>query len=356
MALKRVNGIRFGELHSYYDLGMWLSERPDYGAPEPKTNLVEVPGMDGILDMTEANSGEVKFSNRIITLTFASMVPVGEQEQFKAKIRNALHGAYIEQIIPDEDPDWYYSGRATVDFSEIKSWKLKCIITVDAEPYARKISETEINLLSGAAEAQDIVIRSKDVAKLSWNTDLRFGTKTFPAGIGLAGLGDVWTLKFPASSGTLRATKKIQIFDAEGHTYEISNIQSEAIARREISLDMAAITSAGIVPSKVYRIVVYGVGRCTLHITKLGLRVRAWNERKSVVPIIDWKTNNNPGGEEHLSELEIIVNGEERTINNKQSEYEDIVLRQGWNDILIPLDYMQFNTVSLNMIYREGRL
>ena len=99
--MNRVNGVRFDGLHSFHDLDMWLSERPDWGSPEPKLNLVEIPGADGVLDLTEANAGDVKFNNRQITLTFAAMVKAEEQERFKSRIMNTLHGKVIQQIIPD---------------------------------------------------------------------------------------------------------------------------------------------------------------------------------------------------------------------------------------------------------------
>ena len=351
----KINGVRFDGLHSYYDLGMWLAMRPDMGVPKPKTNTVEVPGMDGILDLTEANAGEVKFNNRTIILNFAAMVDIDKQGEFKARIANALHGKTIDQIIFDEDPEWYWSGRASVSFTKISPWKLWVVVTVNAAPYAMKIDETIVDLTSGFAESQDITVAAEDVSKQSWNTDLRFGTKEFPDGLGPAGLGDLYTLKWPSNAVHLGSRWSIQVVDSEGHVYN-SGALTTPISDCEKTISVSALTEADVVISKVYRLLVQNLGQCELHSDKIGQRSRIWNERKTVVPNIIWQTEGNPGGEEDLMTLDIIVNGQERTINNKQTQYENILLKEGFNDIIIPLDYISMDTVSLTISFREGKL
>lgn len=358
MAFERVNGIRFGELHSYYDLGMWLSERPDYGSPEPKTNLVEIPGMDGALDMTEANSGEVKYSNRTLTFTFAKMISVGEQEEFKSRVRNALHGRYVDQIIPDEDPDWCYSGRVTVDFTDIKPWKMRCVVTVDAAPYAMKVVETRIDLADFQTGAlRDVEVPSENVSRQAWNSDLRFGTKEFPQGLGPAGMGGFKILKWPSNAYTLpNWPMRYQVVDAEGHVYNSGDI-SHVFEYGELNISTSTLYEAGIVIPKVYRLLVQNIGGCSLHVDVASFVHSVWNERKTVVPSIIFQTNENPGGEEPEVEVNIIVNGQERTIRNTQTEYEDIVLREGMNEVIVPMQILSDTTVSaLYMIFREGKL
>lgn len=358
MAFERVNGVRFGDLHSYYDFGMWLSLRPDYGNPVPKTNTVEVPGMDGVLDMTEANSGEVKYSNRTLVFTFAKMVDLDDQEDFKAQVRAALHGKYIDQIIPDEAPDWYYSGRAEVTFTKLSSWKLRCVVTVDAAPYAMKVTETRIELADFQAGAlRDVEVPSENVSGQGWNTDLRFGTKQFPQGLGPAGMGGFKILKWPPNAYTLPGwPMRYQVVDAEGHVYNSGDI-SHVFEYGELNIETSVLAQAGIVVPKVYRLLVQNIGGCSLHVDVASFVHSVWNERKTVVPSIIFQTNENPGGEEPEVEVNIIVNGQERTIRNTQTEYEDIVLREGMNEIIVPMSILSETTVSdLYMIFREGRL
>lgn len=67
-----MNGVKFGSKHSYDDWGLILKSRPVISPPSPKTIYIDVPGADGIIDLTESMTGEVKFNNRTITFEFNS--------------------------------------------------------------------------------------------------------------------------------------------------------------------------------------------------------------------------------------------------------------------------------------------
>ena len=58
------DGVTFGTLHSRQDLGLIMTEKPKIGSPKPKTITAEIQGADGVLDLTEATTGEVRYSNR----------------------------------------------------------------------------------------------------------------------------------------------------------------------------------------------------------------------------------------------------------------------------------------------------
>ena len=61
-----MNGVKFGDKHTFDDWGLVLTEK-SLGLPEPKTSGVEIEGADGELDTSEVLSGEIKFSNRQLT-------------------------------------------------------------------------------------------------------------------------------------------------------------------------------------------------------------------------------------------------------------------------------------------------
>ena len=86
-----MNGVYFGNVHSYEDLHLILA--PFTPAPaEPQTNFLQIPGRDGLLDLTEAN-GEVKFNARefVFTFTIAPGDPLTFDEWLSA-VSNALNG------------------------------------------------------------------------------------------------------------------------------------------------------------------------------------------------------------------------------------------------------------------------
>lgn len=351
--MNRVNGIRFDGLHSFYDFGMWIGkEKPDWGNPLPKVNAVEVPGMDGVLDMSEANSGEVKFNNRTIILPFAAMVPADDQERFKAMVRNALHGKVIRQIIPDEAPDWYYTGRATVEFTDLSPWRLKIVITIDAAPYAMKLAETWIDMnQSGSPEMQTVDIPTVDKSKQDWNSDLRLGTKKLPAGLQIPlNAFPSLIVRWPGNAPTTPLGKRFAyVEDADGNVYSVR--LQVPVSTGEVRISLSAITGAGVDTDRVYRVLISGIGACTLHYEMLAYRYRVWNERKEVIPLVALTVANT----EIESSVQIIVNGEPFTVTSEETLYEDIILRQGWNEVLVPV-WTDENITNLYMVYREGRL
>lgn len=360
----RVNGISFDGLHSYHDFGMWLSERPDWGDPEPKLNLVEIPGADGLLDLTEANAGEVKFHNRTITLTFAAMVKADKQESFKARIRNALHGK-VCTIIPDEAPDWYYHGRCTVSFIDQASWKLRIIVTVDADPYAMKTEQTTIDLHADAQRENMNVYRAEDIQQnpVSTYSDFRFGTIEFPDGIqypndNLPGTAHYYDLTISWGAGVRVGTGMVNVFDSTGAVFS-KNISSSITAEDGVTtqagsatLTISEIAAGHVDPEKVWKITV-GIYGCEIYTAKRVYVYKVWNERKTVVPVFAFL-----GVPAVLSGLTITKNGKDFTLTEGVYQIEDFVLTQGWNEILVTVleDGQLWRTMTLNMFFREGRL
>lgn len=107
------NGVTFGDKHSYTDFGLILEERPTVSPPEPKTVYVEVPGADGILDLSEVVTGEVMYKERTITCKFGITDAREKWNIIYSNVLNALNGKRMK-IILDEEPEYYYQGRVTV--------------------------------------------------------------------------------------------------------------------------------------------------------------------------------------------------------------------------------------------------
>jgi len=137
-----MKGIKFGNYHSYNDFSLILSQKT-IGAPSPKVETIEIPGGDGVLDLSEF-FGEVKYNNRNLTFDFSTIIPQAGFLDLFSRIQNAIHGQKM-QIVLDDDPEWYYIGRVTVP-----EWKAernigKLTIECDCEPYKVKIAETVIS-------------------------------------------------------------------------------------------------------------------------------------------------------------------------------------------------------------------
>lgn len=133
-------GILFGNIHSYYDLGLILSS-VEIPPADPKTNYVDIPGADGSLDLTEAH-GTVKYSDRNCNFVFA-MSPTEKMtfEEKKTQISNALNGLACK-IILDKDDGYYYDGRCTVDKYKQDGHLLQFTVSARVKPYKLKKTET----------------------------------------------------------------------------------------------------------------------------------------------------------------------------------------------------------------------
>lgn len=356
MSLKRVNGVYFDGRHSYYDFGLWLSNRPDLGSPNPKTNTIEVPGADGIIDMTEANAGEVKFTNRTIVLNFVAMAEIKDQAEFKMRIMTALHGKTISQIVFDEDSDWFYSGRATVAFSKVQSWKLGCTITIDAAPYATKIRKTVVDLVGETPVATDIELPGVDTTPYPYNTRLVFGSKTFP-GLNLMeypGFSYI-LLKWPdnAERTPTNAACFYQVASVGG-VYTSPSIDQQYLQNGEYSINTSVLTQAGVDITKIYQITFIGIGSIKAYRTMPVSTVHVWNERKQVVPLVDLVATS--GGHLFEDPINIYVNGSCFQIVNGAMTYEDILLRSGWNTIQIQPFTEDYSIEKLEISFWEGKL
>ena len=137
-----MKGIKFGNYHSYDDFSLILSQKT-ISAPSPKVESIEIPGGDGVLDLTDF-FGEVKYNNRELTFEFSCIVPQDEFLDLFSRIQNAIHGQKM-QIVLDDDPEWYYIGRVTVPEWKTEKSIGKLTIECDCEPYKVKIAETVIS-------------------------------------------------------------------------------------------------------------------------------------------------------------------------------------------------------------------
>lgn len=105
-------GTDFGGVHSYRDLH--LVQNPVNVEPaKPKLNFIDVPGADGSKDFTESPAGRVVFNTRKITWTF-KLYPGDDWAAKYTEVSNAINGRACK-ITLDDDPDWYYVGRVSVD-------------------------------------------------------------------------------------------------------------------------------------------------------------------------------------------------------------------------------------------------
>ena len=134
-----MKGISFDGLHSYRDFRLVLAPK-EIGSPQVKRYQIEVPGADGMLDMTDF-FGDAKYENVTHTFEFSLPVPQTELLYTYQSIKNAIHGKKM-RIILDDDPLFYHVGRCEVSPLTQEKTIGKLSITCDCEPYKLKLQKT----------------------------------------------------------------------------------------------------------------------------------------------------------------------------------------------------------------------
>lgn len=132
------HSITFGDCNTWDDWHLVPSTRPVINPPSVKQKIVDIPGGDSVLDLSESLTGYPVFNNREGTLDFIVMNDYGEWHERYSEIMAYLHGRTMRAILED-DPDFYYEGRFAVN--QWKSDRNFSRISIDysVKPYKRSI-------------------------------------------------------------------------------------------------------------------------------------------------------------------------------------------------------------------------
>lgn len=180
-----MKGVQFGNYHSFYEWGLILSSK-EINRAEPKIKHIEIEGSDGVLDLTEF-SGEVKYKNRTLLFNFkkANIVQDGYLALYSL-VQNKIHGK-VMNVILDDDPNYYYRGRVSInDWKSDKNIGL-IVVEVDAEPYKYKLTETVVT--QAVTDSVTVTLsntrkRVVPIIDITGNINLTFGSNYYSLGAG----------------------------------------------------------------------------------------------------------------------------------------------------------------------------
>ena len=150
-----LNDVMFNDKSASIDWNIVLTKKV-IPLPNIKTAMVDIKGADGILDLSEALTGDVVYTNRDIKLTF-SMMDVTDCPALISKISNYIHGKKIK-VSFSEDNEYYYVGRAYIDQYECSNNVGVIVIGMSAEPY--KYYQNETVCISTVNVSKSIVLNN----------------------------------------------------------------------------------------------------------------------------------------------------------------------------------------------------
>lgn len=118
-------------VHTGNDLDL-IQEVKEIGKPDIQSYTVEVPGRNGLLNLTKGLTGGVAFYNR--TLKFRYFGTGTRAELLEIDTRMSYYHGETVQIIDDDYPNYYYEGEVSVD-TELYGNYIIVNLTVDAQPF-----------------------------------------------------------------------------------------------------------------------------------------------------------------------------------------------------------------------------
>ncbi len=151
-----MNTVTFSEKNSYSDFGLLLKSR-EIGEAEPRTNYVDVPARDGVLDFTEA-FGEVKYKNRKHVFVFQYVGSDKDWLPTMSALNNYING---QKHLIYFEANYYWVGRCFVKTVQSNNGIREVTIECDCEPYKYKLADTIINIKTDGTEVVRSVINDR---------------------------------------------------------------------------------------------------------------------------------------------------------------------------------------------------
>jgi phage-related protein len=134
-------GTDFGGVHSFRNLHL-IQAKVDIEPAKPKTNFIDIPGAEGSKDFSESPAGRVVFKTRKVTWTF-KLYPGDNWAAKYTQVSNAINGRACK-ITLDDDPDYYYQGRVSVDKYVADSILRTITVVATCQPYKLRQADTTV--------------------------------------------------------------------------------------------------------------------------------------------------------------------------------------------------------------------
>lgn len=131
------HSVTFGDKNTWDDWHLVPTSRPLFNPPSVKSNIIDIPGGNGSIDLSEELTGEPLFGDRSGSMEFIVVNDYISWEKAYSTIMNYLHGRRMHAILED-DPGFYYDGRFSVN--QWRSDKAYSLITINYQvaPYKKR--------------------------------------------------------------------------------------------------------------------------------------------------------------------------------------------------------------------------
>ena len=214
------HSITIGDKNTWRDWHLIPASRPLVNPPPVKTNMIEIPGADGTLDLTESLAGRAVFGDRTGSWTFYVENDHGDWSYIYSTIMSYLHGKQLTCVLED-DPSFYYEGRFSVNQWLSEPWNSKIVINYEVGPYKLYSLDSGDRWIWDTFNFETGVIRSFRNIRLRFNETLRVPIE-----------GDAMDVIPTITANFSNGTSVTLVFD--GNTYKLkkgNNVLDEVVIR-----------------------------------------------------------------------------------------------------------------------------
>lgn len=173
-----------GSRNTYDDWKLLAKERPVFAPPEVKKVQLDIPGGNGLLDLTEALSGFPTYDNREGEFEFRVMNSHRIRDnadgtyshattwaEHYSEILNIMHGRKMYAVLED-DPEWCYIGRFSADsFAYSGDTWSEITLSYDVNPFKWSITSSAMPWLWDPFNFKNGVILSDLFANITISSE-----------------------------------------------------------------------------------------------------------------------------------------------------------------------------------------
>lgn len=117
------------------------NERPAIAPPQPKTNMIKIPGANGSLDLSRILTGYPTYDNRLGTVDFVVLNDFRHWQTAYTDIMTTCHGKPCAAVY-SEDPEYYYKGLLTCSGWQTGNYYSTVSISYEFEPYKWRLYDS----------------------------------------------------------------------------------------------------------------------------------------------------------------------------------------------------------------------
>lgn len=131
--------------------------RQEIMPPDVEIKLVEVPGSDFPLDLTDALTGRPQYGMRTGEFEFKILADRSKWDAIYSSVMRKFHGKRLK-IVRQEEPNYYYIGRFEVTSTKSDRYNGRIKIKGTFEPYKRDVLESTDDWLWDPFSFEDGVV------------------------------------------------------------------------------------------------------------------------------------------------------------------------------------------------------